>query len=180
MTGLFRDSIIAARTLLKARAFTAVCVTSLGLGMAVVIGMLLLMRMLLSAPPGLKEDGLVELVIRPSGALRAQAGGDVIDTWSYADYLDLRAAVFEKRSRVRARRCGPLCHDNDRAGVSCREDARRRRRAKPAIEDDPDERSLSIDASRRQERIITENRADPDANRVDFRPHVMRMSIRCC
>ena len=38
MTGLFRDSITAARTLLKARAFTAVCVTSLGLGMAVVIG----------------------------------------------------------------------------------------------------------------------------------------------
>jgi predicted permease len=93
MTALFRDSITAARTLLKARAFTAVCVTSLGLGMAVVIGMLLLMRMLLGAPPGVNEDGLVELVIRPSGALRAQAGGDVIDTWSYADYLDLRTAV---------------------------------------------------------------------------------------
>jgi len=93
MTGLFRDFTTAARTLLKARAFTAVCVTSLGLGMAVVIGMLLVMRMLLSTPPGVNEDRLVELVIRPSGALRAQAGGDIIDTWSYADYLDLRAAV---------------------------------------------------------------------------------------
>ena len=60
MTGLFRDSTIAARTLLKARAFTAVCVTSLGLGMAVVIAMLLLMRMLLSTPPGVNEDRLVD------------------------------------------------------------------------------------------------------------------------
>lgn len=93
MTGLFHDSVTAARTLLKARAFTAVCVTSLGLGMAVVIAIFLFMRMLLSTPPGLNEAGLVELVIRPSGALRAQAGGDIIDTWSYADYLDLRAAV---------------------------------------------------------------------------------------
>lgn len=93
MTGLVRDSIIAARTLFKARAFTAVCVTSLGLGMAVVIAMFLLTRMLFSTPPGVNTDRLVEIVIRPTGTLRAQAGGDVIDTWSYADYLDLRTAV---------------------------------------------------------------------------------------
>ena len=48
MTGLFRDCTTAARTLLKARAFTAVCVISLGLGMGVVIAILLLMRMVFS------------------------------------------------------------------------------------------------------------------------------------
>jgi hypothetical protein len=36
-------------------------------------------------PPGVNDEGLVELVIRPTGPLRAQAGGAVIDTWSYAD-----------------------------------------------------------------------------------------------
>src|SRR5437773_2940736 len=35
-----------------------------------------------------------------------------------ARHLDLRAAVFERPPRVRARRRGPLRHDNDRAGVS--------------------------------------------------------------
>lgn len=36
-------------------------------------------------PPGVNDEGLVELVIRPTGPLRAQAGGAVIDTWSFAD-----------------------------------------------------------------------------------------------
>ena len=47
----------AARTLVKARAFTVVCVTSLGLGMGVVIAILLLTRFLLSTPPGVNDDG---------------------------------------------------------------------------------------------------------------------------
>ncbi len=83
----------AARTLVRARAFTAVCVTSLGLGMGVVILILLFMRTTLGTPPGVKADGLVELVIRPSGQLRAQAGGAIIDTWSYPDYLDVRGTA---------------------------------------------------------------------------------------
>ena len=82
----------AARTLVRARAFTAVCVTSLGLGMGVVIAILIFMRSILGTPPGVIEDGLAELVIRPSGQLRAQAGGAIIDTWSYPDYLDVRDA----------------------------------------------------------------------------------------
>ena len=81
----------AARTLVRARAFTAICVTSLGLGMGVVILIFLLMRLVFSPPPGVKADGLVELVIRPSGQLLAQAGAAIIDTWSYPDYLDVRS-----------------------------------------------------------------------------------------
>ena len=61
--------------------------------MSVVIGIFLLMRLVMGTPPGINRDGLVELVIRPSGALKAQAGGDLIDTWSYAEYLDVRDAA---------------------------------------------------------------------------------------
>ena len=88
-----RDIVHATRTLARARAFTVVCVTSLGLGMGVVIAVLLLMRMVFGTPPGVNAEGLVELVIRPTGPLRAQAGGDIVDTWSYADYLDVRDAA---------------------------------------------------------------------------------------
>ncbi|HEX6976270.1 MAG TPA: ABC transporter permease, partial [Vicinamibacterales bacterium] len=80
----------AARTLVRARAFTAVCVTSLGLGMGVIIAIMLFMRMVFSTPPGVNPNGLVEFVIRPSGQLLAQAGNAIIDTWSYPDYLDVR------------------------------------------------------------------------------------------
>ena len=93
MSSPFNDIVHAARTLARARAFTAVCVISLGLGMSVVIGLLLFVRAVLGTPPGVNEDGLVELVIRPSGQLLARAGGNVIDTWSYADYLDVRDAA---------------------------------------------------------------------------------------
>ena len=90
MPNFLSDLFQAARTLIKARAFTAVCVTSLGLGMSVVIAILLLMRMVFSTPPGVNDDRLVELVIRPSGQLLAQAGRSIVDTWSYPDYLDVR------------------------------------------------------------------------------------------
>jgi predicted permease len=90
MISYFHDFLHAARALVKARAFTAICVASLGLGMGVVIGIMLLTRMLIGTPPRVTGDGLVELVIRPSGALRAQAGTAILDTWSYPDYLDLR------------------------------------------------------------------------------------------
>lgn len=93
MAGCIRDILHSARSLVKARTFTAVCVTSLGLGMSVVIGILLFTRAFLGTPPGVAAAGLVELVVRPSGELRAQAGEEIIDTWSYADYLDVRAAA---------------------------------------------------------------------------------------
>ena len=88
-----QDILHAARTLVRARAFTIVCVTSLGLGMGVVILILLFMRSLLSTPPGVtNEDELVEVVMRPTGQLLAEAGTSFIDTWSYPDYLDVRSA----------------------------------------------------------------------------------------
>jgi putative ABC transport system permease protein len=93
MVSYISDLLQAARTLVKARAFTAVCVTSLGLGMGVVIAIFLLMRMMTGTPSGVKDDGLVELVIRPSGQLLAQAGTGMIDIWSYPDYLDVRDAA---------------------------------------------------------------------------------------
>jgi predicted permease len=93
MFSQFHDLLHAARTLVKARAFTAVCVASLGLGMGVVIAIMLLTRMLIGTPAGVDDDGLVELVIRPQGALRAQAGTAMIDAWSYPDYLDVRDAA---------------------------------------------------------------------------------------
>jgi putative ABC transport system permease protein len=93
MSNYISDLLRAVRTLLKARAFTAVCVVSLGLGMGVVIAILLLMRMVFAAPPAITPDDLVELVIRPSGQLRAQAGTAIIDTWSYPDYLDVGDAA---------------------------------------------------------------------------------------
>jgi hypothetical protein len=90
MLSQVRDLGHAARTLVKTRVFTAVCVTSLGLGMGVVMAIMLLCRMVLGTPPSVNDDGLVELVIRPTGALQAQAGTAIIDTWSYPDYLDVR------------------------------------------------------------------------------------------
>jgi predicted permease len=87
------DLLHAARTLTRTRAFTAVCVVSLGLGMSVIIAVLLLMRFAISTPPGVHEDGLVEFVIRPGGVMRAEAGTSIVDTWSFPDYLDLRDAA---------------------------------------------------------------------------------------
>ena len=87
------DLLHAARTLLRARAFTAVCAMSLGLGMGVVIAILLLLRMVFATPPRIDATALAELVIRPTGQLRAQAGAAIIDNWSYPDYLHVRDAA---------------------------------------------------------------------------------------
>ena len=93
MLNQLSDLVHAARTILKARAFAAVCVLSLGVGMGVVMGIMLISRMVSATPSGVNDDGLVELVIRPQGALKAQAGTAIIDAWSYPDYLDMRDAV---------------------------------------------------------------------------------------
>ena len=90
MRSINSDLIHAARTLLKAKSFTTVCVTSLGVGMGVVIAILVFVSSIVGTPPGVDDDRLIELVIRPEGAFRAQAGSGIIDTWSYPDYLDVR------------------------------------------------------------------------------------------
>ena len=87
MISYLQDFLHAARTIVKARTFTAVCVTSMGLGMGVVIAVLLLVRMIFGTPSGVNDDNLVELVIRPAGQLRAQTGSAIVDTWSYADSI---------------------------------------------------------------------------------------------
>lgn len=87
-----RDLIHAARTLAKSRSFTAVCVTSLGLGLGVAIAIMTFVGSLLGTPHGVNDEGLVEVVIRPEGALLAESGNPIVDTFSYPDYLDVRDA----------------------------------------------------------------------------------------
>src|SRR5215813_13962055 len=86
LSNIWNDLIHAARSLAKARAFTFVCVVSLGVGMAPVIAIPYLSRLLTIQPPGLKTEGLVEILTTPVGSRAAT------DTWSYPDYVDLRDA----------------------------------------------------------------------------------------
>src|SRR4051812_41392187 len=79
MHNYLSDLVHAARTLSRARAFTTVCVVSLGLGMGVVMAILLFMRMVMATPPRVDDRRLVEFVARPSGQLRAQAGNAILD-----------------------------------------------------------------------------------------------------
>jgi predicted permease len=83
---VWNDLIHAGRSLAKARAFTFVCVVSLGIGMAPVIAIPYLSRILTIQPPGLKTEGLVEILTTRVGSREAT------DSWSYPDYADLRDA----------------------------------------------------------------------------------------
>jgi putative ABC transport system permease protein len=84
--GIWRDLKLAVRSLAKARAFTFVCVVSLGIGMVPVIAVPYGARVFTMVPPGLNTDGLVELVTTPNGPRQASS------QWSYPDYVDLRDA----------------------------------------------------------------------------------------
>ena len=61
-TDIWRDLVYAGRSLAKARAFTFVCVVSLGIGMALVIAIPYWARILRMPPFGVKTEGLVEVV----------------------------------------------------------------------------------------------------------------------
>ena len=74
----------AARSLTKARAFTIVCVVSLGIGMVPVIAVPYLARIPRTPPPGINTHGLVEVITTAKGSRRAT------NSWSYADFMDLR------------------------------------------------------------------------------------------
>jgi putative ABC transport system permease protein len=82
----WRDLVYAGRSLAKARAFTFVCVVSLGIGMAPVIAIPYGARIIKMPPPGLNTKGLVELLTTPLGSRGAS------DEWSYPDFVDLRDA----------------------------------------------------------------------------------------
>src|SRR5215471_16355258 len=86
LNSFWNDLIHAARSLAKARAFTFVCVVSLGIGMAPVIFIPYISRVLTIQPIGVKTEGLVEIDTTRVGSRAAT------DSWSYPDYVDLRAA----------------------------------------------------------------------------------------
>jgi len=81
-TSLWRDLIHAGRALAKARAFTLVCLISLGIGMVPVIAIPYWARVLKMPPAGVKTEGLVQLVTTGRG----EAG----EAWSYPDFETLR------------------------------------------------------------------------------------------
>jgi predicted permease len=87
LTTIGRDLVHAGRSLAKARAFTVVCIVTLGIGMAPVIAIHAIMGTFTTPPPGVNAEGLVELLTTPAGPHRAT------DLWSYADFVDLRDAA---------------------------------------------------------------------------------------
>jgi predicted permease len=89
LTGVGRDLIHAGRSLARARAFTSVCVLTLGIGMAPVIVIQLGARFFTTPPPGVDPKApteLVELVTRRVGEHGATS------RWSYPDFVAIRDA----------------------------------------------------------------------------------------
>jgi len=89
---MLRDLAHALRALLKARAFSFICVASLGIGMGAVVGLATFNRSLTSPAHGINTEGLTELLVLPQERLRAKAGVWALERWSYPDYLALRNA----------------------------------------------------------------------------------------
>lgn len=83
---IWRDLVYAGRSLAKARAFTFVCVVSLGIGMTPVMAIPYASRVTTVTPPGVNTEELVQLVTTSQGPLRQT------EQWSYPDYVDLRDA----------------------------------------------------------------------------------------
>lgn len=86
LQSLWPDLRAAGRSLAKARGFTLVCVVSLGVGMAPVIAVPDVMRVVRMPPPGIDTNTLVEVVTPRNGP---HAPGD---HWSYPNFSDLRQA----------------------------------------------------------------------------------------
>ncbi len=82
--GIWSELVFAARSLAKAPAFTFVCIVSLGIGMVPVIAVPYLARIPRTPPPGVKTDGLVEIITTANGSRPAT------NSWSYPDFMDLR------------------------------------------------------------------------------------------
>ena len=92
LQSLRRDLVHAMRTLFKERAFTLVCVISLGIGMGAVVALATFGRTLTAPARGINTDGLVEVLVLPEGPLREKAGEWALERWSYPDYQALRDA----------------------------------------------------------------------------------------
>lgn len=80
---LWRDLVLAARSLARARAFSFICILSLGIGMAPVIAVPYGTRIFTTPPPDVQTDGLIEVVTTRRGPEGPAS------TWSYPDYLAL-------------------------------------------------------------------------------------------
>src|SRR5437870_4944390 len=87
LLGLRRDLVVAFRSLLRAPAFTFVCVVSLGIGMTPVIAIPYASRLSHVPPPGVNTAGLVEVLTTTNGPHMASA------QWSYPDFQDLRSSI---------------------------------------------------------------------------------------
>jgi hypothetical protein len=85
-----RDLAHAARSLAKDRAFSLVCVISLGIGMGAFVALATFARTITSPARGIDVNGLVELLVLPQGPLRAKAGQWALAQWSYPDFQALR------------------------------------------------------------------------------------------
>jgi predicted permease len=92
LQSLRRDVTHAIRTLAKERAFTLVCVVSLGIGMGAVVALATFGRANTAPARGITTDGLVEVLVLPEGPLRDKAGVWGLERWSYPDYQALRDA----------------------------------------------------------------------------------------
>ena len=86
LAALLRDLTHAVLSLPKARAFTFVCVVSLGIGMAPVIAIPYVSRLTALTPPGVNTEDLVQLVTTSVGPHQQT------QQWSFPDYVDLRDA----------------------------------------------------------------------------------------
>src|SRR5687767_8316494 len=84
--GIGRDLVHAARALAKARAFSFVCIVSLGIGTAPVIAVPYIMQVVRMPPKGVDTRPLVEVLTRRNGP--HEPGNN----WSYPDFLDLQKA----------------------------------------------------------------------------------------
>ena len=92
MHSYLRDIRHAARSLLKDRGFTLVCVISLGIGMGGLVALTTFTRMLYAPARAIDPDRVVELLVLPQGPLLAKAGEWALEPWSYPDYQVLREA----------------------------------------------------------------------------------------
>jgi predicted permease len=86
LTRLGSDLKLAARSLMRARAFTLVCVVSLGVGMTPVILIPYGVRAFSAPPAHVRTQGLVELI-----TTRVGPHPEGVE-WSYPDFVDLRDA----------------------------------------------------------------------------------------
>ena len=80
------------RSLAKERAFTLVCVISLGIGMGAFVALVTFTRAITAPARGINTNGLAELLVLPQGPLRIKAGVWALEQWSYPDYQALRDA----------------------------------------------------------------------------------------